>query len=57
MHFSWGFQGQSRSCSFAAAVLSGCEGQEEAGLNYEGESPSQLPHLPGWEVRCSPLVA
>ena len=57
MHFSWGFQGQSRSCSLTAAVLSGCEGQEWAGLKDEGESPSHFPRLPGWEVRCSSLAA
>lgn len=58
MHFSWGFSRDSpRSCSSAAAVLSGCEGQEGAGLNDEGESPSHLPRLPRWEMECySPLV-
>ena len=43
MHFSWGFQRESNSFCFAAAVLSGCEGEEGAGLKDEGESPSSLP--------------
>lgn len=56
MHFSWGFQRESSSFCFAAAVLSGCEGEERAGLKDDSESPSSYP-LPRGKIRYSPFVA